>query len=105
MLPARQVPHRSAAVSGAADKVCVLQDDGPSMWSRHFNFGGKEVRVEEGWGVGIGESCLCTQFATWAAAFVIVSFLFRGHCMGRWGPVSTVLEVEIYTYNLSSLPS
>ena len=31
------------------------QDDGYSMWSRPFTFAGKTVRVEEGWGIGIGK--------------------------------------------------
>ena len=26
------------------------------MWSRPFNFGGQKVRVEEGWGIGIGST-------------------------------------------------
>lgn len=30
------------------------EDDKHSMWSRPFTFGGRQVRVEEGWGVGIG---------------------------------------------------
>ncbi|DBA97407.1 hypothetical protein WJX77_010391 [Trebouxia sp. C0004] len=30
------------------------EDDSHSMWSRPFNFAGRQVRVEEGWGVGIG---------------------------------------------------
>lgn len=33
--------------------------DGYSMWSRPFNFNGTAVRVEEGWGVGIG-TLACT---------------------------------------------
>lgn len=34
------------------------QDDGFSMWSRPFTFAGHTVRVEEGWGIGIGETIL-----------------------------------------------
>ena len=50
--------------SAYAHNTRKLQDDGHSMWSRPFNFGGKQVRVEEGWGIGIGEPWHSSRYAS-----------------------------------------
>jgi len=67
------------------------------MWSRPFTFGGRQVRVEEGWGVGIGEGEGQKPVPARASASVppvsVLSVACRRNCMGRWCAVGSVLKV------------
>lgn len=71
---------------------CDSQDD-YSMWSRPFNFNGTALRVEEGWGVGIGRHAYSTHRLQ-RLTFAPETFgCQRRDGMGGRSPSSSILEV------------
>ena len=71
------------------------QDDGYSMWSRPFTFAGNTVRVEEGWGIGIGERPdLLSARTAHKQRIPIACELHRWYCLGRWSAAGSVSEVS-----------
>ena len=71
------------------------QDDGFSMWSRPFTFAGNAVRVEEGWGIGIGERPYFLLARTAHEHCIPNAYEpHRWYCLGRWSAAGSVSEVN-----------